>query len=92
MKGTINNVEYNVVNGEMEEQEIEKYIAEIQSTANGKVSKVSLVLDDEYVNVSYEIIPQGFFRIRRITGYLTGSTDRWNDAKQAELEARVKHC
>jgi hypothetical protein len=59
MKGTINNVEYNVVNGEMEEQEIEKYIAEIQSTANGKVSKVSLVLDDEYVNVSYEIIPQG---------------------------------
>jgi anaerobic ribonucleoside-triphosphate reductase len=33
----------------------------------------------------------GFERIRRITGYLTGSLDRWNDAKQAEEHDRVKH-
>ncbi len=32
-----------------------------------------------------------FERIRRITGYLTGSLDRWNDAKQAEEHDRVKH-
>lgn len=32
-----------------------------------------------------------FERIRRITGYLVGTTDRWNDAKQAELRDRVKH-
>lgn len=32
-----------------------------------------------------------FERIRRITGYLVGSTDRWNDAKIAELRDRVKH-
>ena len=30
-------------------------------------------------------------RIRRITGYLTGSLDRWNTAKQAEERDRVKH-
>ena len=30
-------------------------------------------------------------RIRRITGYLTGSVDRWNDGKKAELNDRVKH-
>lgn len=30
-------------------------------------------------------------RIRRITGYLTGTTNRWNDAKKAELNDRVKH-
>ena len=30
-------------------------------------------------------------RIRRITGYLVGTTDRWNDAKKAELRDRVKH-
>ena len=30
-------------------------------------------------------------RIRRITGYLTGSVERWNSAKQAELSDRVKH-
>lgn len=32
-----------------------------------------------------------FERIRRITGYLTGTTDRWNDAKQHEEHDRVKH-
>lgn len=33
-----------------------------------------------------------FERIRRITGYLTGTVDRWNDAKRAELNDRVKHA
>lgn len=33
----------------------------------------------------------GFERIRRITGYLVGSIDRWNNAKQAEERDRVKH-
>ena len=32
-----------------------------------------------------------FERIRRITGYLVGTTDRWNNAKKQELEQRVKH-
>lgn len=32
-----------------------------------------------------------FERIRRITGYLVGTTDRWNNAKKAELRDRVKH-
>ena len=32
-----------------------------------------------------------FERIRRITGYLVGTTDRFNNAKQAEEQQRVKH-
>lgn len=32
-----------------------------------------------------------FERIRRITGYLTGTLDRFNDAKKAEERDRVKH-
>lgn len=32
-----------------------------------------------------------FERLRRITGYLVGTLDRWNDAKKAEEHARVKH-
>lgn len=32
-----------------------------------------------------------FERIRRITGYLVGTIDRWNNAKRAEEKARVKH-
>ena len=30
-------------------------------------------------------------RIRRITGYLVGTMDKWNDAKKAEEKDRVKH-
>ncbi len=33
----------------------------------------------------------GFERIRRITGYLVGTVDRFNNAKRAEVEDRVKH-
>ena len=33
-----------------------------------------------------------FERIRRITGYLVGTTDRFNNAKRAEERDRVKHC
>lgn len=33
----------------------------------------------------------GFERIRRITGYLTGTTDRWCESKVSELNDRVKH-
>jgi anaerobic ribonucleoside-triphosphate reductase len=32
-----------------------------------------------------------FERIRRITGYLVGTLDRFNDAKKAEVRDRVKH-
>lgn len=32
-----------------------------------------------------------FERIRRITGYLVGSLERFNDAKRAEEADRVKH-
>lgn len=34
----------------------------------------------------------GFERIRRITGYLVGTTDRFNNAKRAEEKDRVKHA
>ena len=33
----------------------------------------------------------GFDRIRRITGYLVGTLDRFNDGKRAEERERVKH-
>ena len=33
-----------------------------------------------------------FERIRRITGYLVGTIDRFNDAKRAEVKDREKHA
>lgn len=32
-----------------------------------------------------------FERLRRITGYLVGTMDKWNNAKKAEEHDRVKH-
>lgn len=32
-----------------------------------------------------------FERIRRITGYLVGTLDKWCNAKKAEEKDRVKH-
>ena len=32
-----------------------------------------------------------FERIRRITGYLVGTLDRFNNGKRAEVQDRVKH-
>lgn len=32
-----------------------------------------------------------FDRIRRITGYLVGTLDKWNNAKRSEEKDRVKH-
>ena len=47
----------------------------------------------EYFNDHAEYFDEGKFeRLRRITGYLVGTLDRWNDAKKAEEAARVKHC
>ena len=33
-----------------------------------------------------------FERIRRITGYLVGTLDRFNNAKRSEEKDRVRHC
>lgn len=42
---------------------------------------------------SHERMGKGvkFERIRRITGYLVGTMEKWNDAKKAEEKDRVKH-
>ena len=44
-------------------------------------------------NVTKGLVGEGrdFERIRRITGYLSGTLDGWNSAKRAEERDRVKH-
>ena len=57
----------------------------IEKEANEKAAK-------EYFDAHAEYFDEGKFeRLRRITGYLVGTLDRWNDAKKAEEKARVKH-
>lgn len=47
--------------------------------------------DDGTVDIDFQIQGPKFERIRRITGYLSGSLDSWNDSKRAEEKDRVKH-
>lgn len=55
---------------------------------NNSNSNNSVSDNSQYVKVG-EGVP--FERLRRITGYLVGTIDRWNDGKLAELKDRVKH-
>ncbi|MDO5377885.1 MAG: anaerobic ribonucleoside-triphosphate reductase [Clostridia bacterium] len=48
-------------------------------------------LDGDEVELTYYLTGEPFERVRRITGYLVGTLDHWNNAKQAEERDRVKH-
>lgn len=66
----------------MMEQEEGRRVVEISIRRTGN--------PDEYgITPAFERVP--FQRIRRITGYLVGDLGRFNDAKRAEVEDRVKH-
>ena len=45
----------------------------------------------KYYDAHDQYFGEKFERLRRITGYLVGTLDRWNDGKKAEEAARVKH-
>jgi hypothetical protein len=56
-----------------------------------------MLLDTEKNTLKTRLSPRligtgtGFERTRRITGYLVGTLDRFNNAKRAEEKDRVKH-
>ena len=56
-------------------------------------SPIRIFLSNWGVTMNPEMLGQGikFERIRRITGYLVGTLDKWNDAKKAEERDRVVH-
>ena len=78
-------------------EEIQKYCDYIIQKRNCKMSDIStlkLKVEEDSPNsvlLDYTLHERKFERIRRITGYLVGTVDRWNDAKRAELDDRVKH-
>ena len=75
------------------EEIVQAAIQMMEKEEGRKVTEISVRSTDnpdEYgITPVFEKIP--FQRIRRITGYLVGDLGRFNDAKRAELEDRVKH-
>lgn len=87
---TINKIDVSVT-GEISDEELTVYLTRQQAKSTHKIIKAAVTVDEEYIDVdcTFEFVP--FERIRRITGYLVGTTDKWNDAKKAELKDRVTH-
>ena len=74
------------------QREIEAYLDRAHAQHPGQVlQSLKLDVDGEDVGISYGFEAVPFDRIRRITGYLVGTMDRWNDAKTAEESDRDKH-
>lgn len=95
LKTTINGVSV-TANYAAADKEIEAYInymCEEHKRDPRDLETLTLkLLENDKVDVDAHFHEQKFERIRRITGYLVGTTDRWNNAKQAELRDRVKHA
>lgn len=73
-------------------QEAQNYIDYVRGKITTPLKGVKVKMcDDGKVDVSYLAKGEKFERIRRITGYLVGSLERWNNSKQAEERERVKH-
>jgi len=84
-------MQVNVTGGSLSQKERDAYISRAQTRHPNVVETLNIHLDGEFVDLEYILRPQQFSRIRRITGYLVGDMDRWNDAKTAEESMRVKH-
>ncbi len=89
----VNGIHVNV-NGipDVSEQEIANYIGYVEEHTSTPLKSLSIsATGNGSVSLDYVLRPRKFERIRRITGYLVGTIDRWNNAKQAEEHERVKH-
>ena len=73
-------------------EEAQRYVDYVRERVTDTVTEIDVrESSDGGVDVSYVARGEKFERIRRVTGYLVGALDRWNDAKQAEERERVKH-
>ena len=87
-------VEVVIKSGEFSPLEVEYYIQVVQSKLSKEKELSQIILSegkDGNVDIDFVAVLPKFERIRRITGYLVGTIDRWNDAKRAEEHDRVKH-
>ncbi|MDL2318511.1 hypothetical protein LJC74_05480 [Eubacteriales bacterium OttesenSCG-928-A19] len=80
-----------VHNGALSQEEIDAYVERATEKYGREPVSMEIVVDGEYVDVTYQFAEVPFHRVRRITGYLVGTLERFNDAKRAEERDRIKH-
>ena len=79
------------ITGNAPVKEQKAYVDYLEKKYNRKLKSLDIQLDGEFADLNYEFEHVPFERIRRITGYLVGTMDQWNNAKYAEEGDRVKH-
>ena len=86
-------VDVKVIGGEMSQAEIDAYVDRARQTYPDKIiTGMDIKLDGDFADITYHWQNVPFERIRRITGYLVGTLDRFNNGKRAEEADRVKHA
>jgi hypothetical protein len=85
-------IDVKVIGGELPQGEIDAYVARAKDKYPDKIiSGIDFRVDGDYVDMTYHWQTTPFERIRRITGYLVGTLERFNNGKRAEEADRVKH-
>ena len=85
-------IEFGCEGQEINEEEKQAYLKRGIEKYGRALEKVEVKLDGEYADIHYYTSKLPFERIRRITGYLVGTMDKWNNGKRAEERDRVKHA
>jgi hypothetical protein len=81
-----------VKGGTLSEEEIKAYQDFVKDKYKGEeITLLKIKVDGDHVDLETHKKTAGFQRIRRITGYLVGTLDRFNDGKLAEVKDRVPH-
>ena len=82
-----------VIGGQITNAEKQAYIQHVMQKVGNEniVQKIIIRLDGDFVNLEWHFAPVPFDRIRRITGYLVGTLDKFNNGKCAEVRDRVHH-
>ena len=80
-----------VTNGAITPEEEQAYVAWAKEKYGVDPVSIEIEFDGEFANVKTNLGRRPFERIRRITGYLVGTLDRFNNAKRAEVRDRLKH-
>ena len=81
----------NVTNGTLDQREINAYITRATEKYGMEPKHININVCGDEVELDYDFGVKPFHRIRRITGYLVGTLDRFNNAKRSEESERVKH-
>jgi hypothetical protein len=84
-------MEIHVTGGTLPQAEIDAYVLRARQKFGRDPRGIDMKVDGDYIELSYDFGDVPFQRIRRITGYLVGTLDRFNNAKRAEEHDRVKH-